>query len=84
MTWEAGALPEGTHIMPWSIEDEVRKLGDNYIRAGAFRAFAIRNGNLVTSDPPSHPPPHSTHTQPERPQHRGGRQGPFAAARLRP
>jgi putative intracellular protease/amidase len=48
MTWEAGALPEGTHIMPWRIEDEVRKLGANYIQAGAFRSFAIRDGNLVT------------------------------------
>ena len=43
-----GALPEGTHIMPWRIEDEVRKLGANYIQAGAFRSFAIRDGNLVT------------------------------------
>jgi putative intracellular protease/amidase len=48
MTWEAGALPEGTHIMPWRIEDEVRRLGANYIQAGAFRSFAIRDGNLVT------------------------------------
>jgi putative intracellular protease/amidase len=48
MTWEAGALPQGQHIMPWRIEDEVRKLGANYIQAGAFRSFAIRDGNLVT------------------------------------
>lgn len=48
MTWEAGALPEGTHIMPWRVEDEVRKLGANYVQAGAFRSFAIRDGNLVT------------------------------------
>jgi putative intracellular protease/amidase len=48
MTWEAGGLPEGRHIMPWRIEDEVRKLGANYIQAGAFRSFAIRDGNLVT------------------------------------
>ena len=48
MTWEAGALPAGRHIMPWRIEDEVRKLGANYIQAGAFRSFAIRDGNLVT------------------------------------
>jgi putative intracellular protease/amidase len=34
--------------MPWRIEDEVRKLGANYIQAGAFRSFAIRDGNLVT------------------------------------
>jgi putative intracellular protease/amidase len=48
MTWQAGALPQGTPIMPWRIEDEVRKLGANYIQAGAFRSFAIRDGNLVT------------------------------------
>lgn len=48
MTWEAGALPEGKHIMPWRVEDEVRKLGANYLQAGAFRSFAIRDGNLVT------------------------------------
>jgi putative intracellular protease/amidase len=34
--------------MPWRIEDEVRKLGANYIQAGALRSFAIRDGNLVT------------------------------------
>jgi putative intracellular protease/amidase len=48
MTWEAGALPQGEHIMPWRVEDELRKLGANYIQAGAFRSFAIRDGNLVT------------------------------------
>jgi putative intracellular protease/amidase len=48
LTWEAGALPEGRHIMPWRVEDELRKLGANFIQAGAFRAFAIRDGNLVT------------------------------------
>jgi putative intracellular protease/amidase len=48
MTWDAGALPEGTHIMPWRIEDEVRRLGANYIQAGAFRPFAVRDANLVT------------------------------------
>jgi putative intracellular protease/amidase len=48
MTWEAGALPAGEHIMPWRIEDVVRKLGANYIQAGAFKSFAIRDGNLVT------------------------------------
>ena len=48
MTWEAGALPQGEHIMPWRVEDELRKLGANFIQAGAFRSFAIRDGNLVT------------------------------------
>jgi putative intracellular protease/amidase len=48
MTWEAGALPEGEHIMPWRVEDSLRELGANFIQAGAFRSFAIRDGNLVT------------------------------------
>jgi putative intracellular protease/amidase len=48
LTWAASALPEGEHIMPWRIEDELRELGANYIQAGAFRSFAIRDGNLVT------------------------------------
>jgi putative intracellular protease/amidase len=48
MTWEAGALPEGRSIMPWRIEDSLRELGANFIQAGAFRSFAIRDGNLVT------------------------------------
>lgn len=48
LTWQAGALPRGTNIMPWRVEDELRKLGANYLQAGAFRSFAIRDGNLVT------------------------------------
>ncbi len=46
--WQMKALPEGQHIMPWRIEDELRKLGANYVRAGLWRAFAVRDGNLVT------------------------------------
>jgi putative intracellular protease/amidase len=34
--------------MPWRIEDELKKLGANYIQAGLFRGFAIRDGNLLT------------------------------------
>jgi putative intracellular protease/amidase len=46
--WDAGALDWGTHVMPWRIEDEVRKLGANYVQAGLWHGFAIRDGNLVT------------------------------------
>jgi len=46
--WEMGALPEGKHLMPWRIEDELRALGANYIQAGLWREFAIRDGNLIT------------------------------------
>jgi len=47
-TWEMGALAEGTHIMPWRIEDELKKLGANYIQAGLWKGFAVRDGNLIT------------------------------------
>jgi putative intracellular protease/amidase len=48
MTWDAGAVPEGRSVMPWRVEDSLRELGANFIQAGAFRSFAIRDGNLVT------------------------------------
>jgi putative intracellular protease/amidase len=46
--WDAGALDRDTHVMPWRIEDELRKLGANYVQAGLWKGFAIRDGNLVT------------------------------------
>lgn len=46
--WELNLLSRDKHIMPWRIEDEMKKLGANYIQAGAWRGFAVRDGNLVT------------------------------------
>ncbi len=46
--WSMGFLPRGQHIMPWRIEDEMKKAGANYVQAGAWRGFAVRDGNLVT------------------------------------
>jgi putative intracellular protease/amidase len=46
--WEMGALPRDKHVMPWRIEDELRKLGANFVQAGLWRGFAIRDGNLIT------------------------------------
>jgi putative intracellular protease/amidase len=46
--WAMGALPRGEHLMPWRIEDELRALGANYVQAGLWRGFAVRDGNLVT------------------------------------
>jgi putative intracellular protease/amidase len=46
--WESGALPRNRHVMPWRIEDELRKLGANYVQAGLWKGFAIRDGNLIT------------------------------------
>ena len=47
-TWDSGALPAGTHVMPWRIEDELKALGANYVQAGLWKGFAIRDGNLIT------------------------------------
>lgn len=46
--WSANLLPRGQHLMPWRIEDELKKLGANYVQAGLWRGFAVRDGNLVT------------------------------------
>jgi putative intracellular protease/amidase len=46
--WDTGALPRDVHVMPWRIEDALRELGANYIQAGLWKGFAIRDGNLIT------------------------------------
>jgi putative intracellular protease/amidase len=46
--WEMGALSRDKHVMPWRIEDELKKLGANYVQAGLWRGFAIRDCNLIT------------------------------------
>ena len=46
--WSMGALPRDRHVMPWRIEDELKALGANYIQAGLWKGFAVRDGNLIT------------------------------------
>lgn len=46
--WGMGLLPRDKHVMPWRIEDEMKKAGANYIQAGMWRGFAYRDGNLIT------------------------------------
>lgn len=46
--WDLGLLPRDRHVMPWRIEDRLKALGANYVQAGPWRAFAVRDGNLVT------------------------------------
>jgi putative intracellular protease/amidase len=46
--WTMNLLPRTKHVTPWRIEDELRKLGANYVQAGLWRGFAIRDGNLIT------------------------------------
>jgi putative intracellular protease/amidase len=38
----------GVQIMPWRLEPELKERGANYISAGLFKPFAIRDGRLVT------------------------------------
>ncbi len=46
--WGMNLLPRDQHVMPWRIEDELRQLGANYVQAGLWRGFAVRDGNLIT------------------------------------
>lgn len=46
--WGLNLLPRDKHVMPWRIEDELKKLGANYIQSGLWRGFAVRDGNLLT------------------------------------
>jgi putative intracellular protease/amidase len=38
----------GQKVMPFRIEDELRKRGANYVQGGLFKAFAVRDGRLIT------------------------------------
>lgn len=46
--WTANLLPRGQRLMPWRIENELKKTGANFIQAGLWKGFAVRDGNLVT------------------------------------
>jgi len=46
--WGMNLLPRDRHVMPWRIEDEMKKIGANYVQAGLWRAFAVRDQNLIT------------------------------------
>jgi putative intracellular protease/amidase len=38
----------GKQVMPWHIEDAAKERGANYIQGGRFKAFAVRDGQLIT------------------------------------
>jgi putative intracellular protease/amidase len=38
----------GQRVMPWRVEDALRERGANYIHTGLFKAFAVRDGRLIT------------------------------------
>ena len=46
--WSMGLLSRDKHVMPWRIEDEMKQIGANYVQAGLWRGFAVRDGNLLT------------------------------------
>lgn len=46
--WGMNLLPRDKHVMPWRIEDELKRIGANYIQSGLWRGFATRDGNLIT------------------------------------
>jgi len=48
VVWSMNLLPKDKHVMPWRIEDEMKKIGANYIQAGLWKGFAVRDGNLIT------------------------------------
>ena len=43
-----GNKAASVEIMPWRLEDALRARGANYIMGGLFKAFAVRDGRLVT------------------------------------
>jgi len=46
--WSMNLLSRDKHVMPWRIEDALKAIGANYVQAGLWRGFAIRDGNLIT------------------------------------
>jgi putative intracellular protease/amidase len=46
--WNMKLISRDQHLMPWRVEDELKRLGANYVQAGLWRSFAIRDGNLLT------------------------------------
>ena len=46
--WSYGLLSRDKHVMPWRIEDRLKAIGANYVQAGLWRGFAVRDGNLIT------------------------------------
>lgn len=38
----------GQQVMPWRVEDVLNERGANYVHGGLFKAFAVRDGRLIT------------------------------------
>ena len=50
--WSYGLLPRDRHLMPWRIEDRLKEIGANYVQAGLWRGYAVRDGNWASPDFP--------------------------------
>jgi putative intracellular protease/amidase len=51
VTHQRGSVDRGSvgqKVMPFRIEDELRTRGANYVQGGLFKAFAVRDGRLIT------------------------------------
>ena len=46
--WSMGLLSRDQHVMPWRTEDEMKRIGANFLQAGLWRGYAERDGNLLT------------------------------------
>jgi putative intracellular protease/amidase len=46
--WNYGLLLRDKHLMPWRIQDRLAHLGANFVQAGLWRSYAVRDGNLIT------------------------------------
>jgi putative intracellular protease/amidase len=38
----------GQTVMPWRVEEVLKQRGANYVNGGLFKAFAVRDGRLIT------------------------------------
>ena len=45
---QAADAAVGMTVMPWHIEDALRERGANYVEGGLWKAFAVRDGRLIT------------------------------------
>lgn len=45
---EAADAAAGQKIMPWYIEDAAKERGANYVEGGLWKAYAVRDGRLIT------------------------------------
>ena len=43
-----GNAATGVEIMPWRVQDALVERGANYVSAGLFKAFVVRDGRLIT------------------------------------